>query len=223
MERRTARRIVVVSFVLGLLAVRLCYDLPIGLNAPVMTILVLVGAVLTRPAGAHFDPLDAWLPAAAVALTVGSALRADPVLALALVGAAVPAIAGYAITRSTALVLSGIGVRVMTSVAIAGVPILIASSPAPDGTALASGRKAAAPYVRGLLIAFPIVLLFVGLFAGADAVFAQVARDALHPDLELGDLPTRGTLTFAVAWLASSQCGPRSCPRSRRVRSRAGR
>ena len=34
MERGTARRIVVVSFMLGLLAVRLCYDLPIGLNAP---------------------------------------------------------------------------------------------------------------------------------------------------------------------------------------------
>ena len=47
MERRTARRIVVVSFVLGLLAVRLCYDLPIGLNAPILTILVLAGAVLT--------------------------------------------------------------------------------------------------------------------------------------------------------------------------------
>lgn len=210
MSVSVARRIVVVSFVLGLLAVRLCYDLPIGLNAPVLTILVLAGAVLTRPPGAHFDRLDAWLPAAAIAVTVGSALRADPVLqfidlglAVALVGAAVPAIAGYAITRSTALALSGIGVRVMTSVAIAGVPILIASAPSPDGSAFASGRKAAAPYVRGLLIAFPIVLLFVGLFAGADAVFAQVARDALHPDLQLGDLPTRGTLTIAVAWLAA--------------------
>jgi uncharacterized protein DUF4153 len=210
MERGTARRIVVVSIVLGLLAVRLCYDLPTGLNAPVLTILVLVGAVLTRPAGARFDPLDAWLPAAALAVTLGAALRADPALqfidlglALALVGASVPAIAGYAITRSTALVLSGIGVRVMTSVAIAGAPILVAAAPTPDGTAFASGRKALAPYVRGLLIALPIVVLFVGLFAGADAVFAQVARDALHPDLELGDLPTRGSLTIAVAWLAA--------------------
>jgi hypothetical protein len=205
-----ARRIVAVSFVLGLVAVRLCFDLPIGVNAPILTTLVLIGAYVTRPPAARFDPLDAWLPAGAIALTAGAALRGDPVLQLvdvaltvALVGAAVPAIAGFAITRSTALALTGLGVRVMTSVAIAGAPILVAASPTPDGAAFASGRRALAPYLRGLGIALPIVLLFVALFAGADAVFAQVARDALHPDLQLGDLPARGSLTIAVAWLAA--------------------
>lgn len=210
MERPTARRIVVVSLVLGLVAVRLCFDLPIGVNAPVLTVLVLLGAYLTRPTGARFDPLDAWLPAGAIALTVGAALRGDPLLqlvdvalALGLVGAAVPAIAGFAITRSTALVLAGIGVRVMTSIAIAGGPVLVAASPTPDRATLVSGRKVIAPVVRGLGIAVPVVLLFVALFAGADAVFAQVASGALHPDLRLGDLPTRGSLGLVVAWLAA--------------------
>jgi hypothetical protein len=205
-----ARRIVVVSFVLGLVVVRLCFDLPIGINAPAVAVLVLAGAWLTRPASARFDPLDAWLPVGAVALTLGAALRGDPVLqvvdlglALALVGAAVPAIAGFAITRSTALALTGIGVRVLTSVAVAGAPILIAASPTPDRAALSSGRRAVAPVARGLGLALPVVLLFVTLFAGADAVFARVAGDALHPDLRLGDLPTRGSLGLVVAWLAA--------------------
>ena len=210
MERRVARRIVVVSFVLGLLAVRLCFDLPIGLNAPILAVLILIGACLTRPSGARFDPLDAWLPAGAVAVTLGAALRGDPVLQLAdlglaaaLIGGAVPAIAGFAITRSSAIALAGIGVRVMTSVAIAGAPLLVAASPSPDRASLSSGRNAVAPVARGLGIAIPIVILFVALFAGADAVFARVAQGALHPDLRLGDLPTRGSLTIVVAWLAA--------------------
>ena len=210
MSAHLARRIVVVSLVLGLLAVRLCFDLPIGINAPILTVLIFIGAWFTRPSGARFDPLDAWLPAGAVALTVGAALRGDPVLqivdlglALALVGAAVPAIAGFAITRSTALALAGIGVRVVTSVAIAGAPILVAASPTPDRASLASGRRAVAPVARGLGIAIPIVILFVALFANADAVFARLAQGALHPDLRLGDLPARGSLALVIAWLAA--------------------
>ena len=210
MDRRTARRIVVVSLVLGLAAVRLCFGLPIGVNMPIVVVLILFGAVLTRPPGARFDPLDAWLPAGAIALTAGAALRGDPVLqladtglALALVGASVPAIAGFRITRSTATAVAVLGARVVVNATIAAAPILGVASPTPDRAALASGRKAIAPVARGLGIAIPIVLLFVLLFAGADAVFARVAEDALHPDVSLGDLPTRGALAIVVAWLVA--------------------
>jgi hypothetical protein len=54
-----ARRIVVVSLVLGLLAVRLCFDLPIGINAPILTVLIFAGAWLTgppRPGSIHWMP-----------------------------------------------------------------------------------------------------------------------------------------------------------------------
>ena len=210
MDRPRAQRIVVISLLLGLATVRLAFGLPIGLNAPAVAALVLVGAALTRPAGARFDPLDAWLPAGALALMAGAALRGDPTLQLVdiglgaiLVTASVPAIAGLAVTRRSVTRLAELASRIFANVVVAGAPLLLAAAPPADRAALASGRRAIAPVARGLGIAIPVVLLFVLLFAGADAVFARVAGQALHPDLDLGDLPSRGSLALIVAWLAA--------------------
>lgn len=210
MDRSRARRIVVISIVLGLATVRLVFGLPIGLNAPLVAGLVLLGAVLSRPVGARFDPLDAWLPAGALALAAAAALRGDPTLQLidvalatALTGASVPAIAGIAVTRRSATRVTELAGRVFASVVIAGAPVLLAAAPTADRASLRSGRRAMAPVARGLGIAVPVVLLFVVLFAGADAVFARVTDEALHPQLDLGDLPSRGSLALIVAWLAA--------------------
>jgi hypothetical protein len=210
LESRSARRIAGASLLVGLLVVRLCFDLPVGLNLPIVAVAVLVAALITRPEGARLDPVDGWLPAAAVLLAAGAAMRGDPVLqtldvllVAVLLGASVPAVVGYRVTRSGTTALALLGVRVMTNTVIAGAPVLVAATPSPDRTVLASGRRAAAPYARGLGIALPIVVLFVALFAGADAVFARVAADALHPDIRLGDLPARASLALMVAWLCA--------------------
>jgi hypothetical protein len=61
----------------------------------------------------------------------------------------------------------------------------------------------ALPYLRGLLIAAPIVLVFVALFSSADAVFARLLDDVFEVDLELGELPGRLGLAAVLAWLAA--------------------
>jgi hypothetical protein len=65
----------------------------------------------------------------------------------------------------------------------------------------ATGRVA--PVLRGLLIAVPLVILFVALFSAADAVFAQITEDLFDWDLDLGSLPGRLVVTVLVAWLSA--------------------
>jgi hypothetical protein len=54
-----------------------------------------------------------------------------------------------------------------------------------------------------LLIAVPVLLVFVSLFSAADAVFAGVVEDLTSFDLDLGTAPGRATLAAVVAWLAA--------------------
>jgi hypothetical protein len=71
---------------------------------------------------------------------------------------------------------------------------------------LAEGQsylRRAGPLLRGLLIALPLVILFVALFAAADAVFARIAEDLFNWDLDLGSLPARIALALVAAWLAA--------------------
>jgi hypothetical protein len=47
------------------------------------------------------------------------------------------------------------------------------------------------------------VILFVALFAAADAVFARIAEDLFNWDLDLGSLPARIAVALVVTWLAA--------------------
>ncbi len=65
----------------------------------------------------------------------------------------------------------------------------------------APGR--ATPVLRGLLIAVPIGLIFVALFASADAIFARTVDDLLRFDVDLGGTVGRVILAVVTAWLAA--------------------
>ncbi len=56
--------------------------------------------------------------------------------------------------------------------------------------------------LRGLLIALPLVILFVVLFSAADAVFATFAEDLFDWKLDLGALPARVAVALVVGWLS---------------------
>jgi hypothetical protein len=59
------------------------------------------------------------------------------------------------------------------------------------------------PVVRGMLIAIPLLLVFVALFASADAVFSRLMDDLFRFDVEIGDVGWRVVLAIALAWLTA--------------------
>jgi hypothetical protein len=209
MERPTARRVLSAALGLGLLADLLLDGPAPGINIPLLVAAVLGAGWLLRRAGRAPDPLDAWLPIAALVLAGFVALRADPLVggldvlaAAVLVGASLAAFSGLAVTRRSASVVTtmaayaiGIVMTGPTKAAVAGKP---------DASALP--RRAPAwvgPVVRGLALGLPLVAIFAVLFASADPIFRKAVDDALGFRLDLGDLPGRVIFVTAVAWFAA--------------------
>ena len=226
MARVTVRRVLLLAALVGVL-----FDLVVpghapGLNALVVTaVLLLAAALVADPAALRrFDPADAWLPVAALVLASMAAVRADPwlvtadvLLAGALVAGSIAAFAGTRITR-------GIVPRVLeaaggvAAAACVGTLAILQRSAADRADAagprdeqagaaarIRAGLRPWTPVLRGLLLAAPIVVLFTLLFASADAVFAGLARTALgfHVEADLDDLATRATVIAVVAWGAA--------------------
>jgi hypothetical protein len=172
---------------------------------------VLAAAVALRPVGRRIDPLDPWLPVGAIAVTAGIAIRADPFLVLLdigsgclLLGAAVAAIGGSAVTRRSAVAIVELALIVLgwTMAGILRVTIAARRSAGPHE----SQRRIpvpAAPILRGLLIAVPILIVFAALFSSADAVFAQLTDQLFGWRIDLGELPFRLAVAFLIAWLAA--------------------
>jgi hypothetical protein len=211
MTRSTAIRILAFAGAIGLVAQALLIGNLFGLNLPLLAVALLAAAVALRPRDARMDPLDLWLPVAAIAVTSGIAIRSDPFLLFldvsagcALLGASIAAIGGSAVTRRSALAVVELGLLVVgwTGVGILRVTIAARRSSAGDDP---SRRlpPAAAPIARGLLIAIPILFVFSGLFASADAVFARIADSLFSWQLDLGELPLRLAVAFLIGWVVA--------------------
>jgi Domain of unknown function (DUF4153) len=231
MQRASARRLLLVALACGVLFDVLVPGSAPGLNASLILIALLVAAFAAagRDGIRRFDPADAWMPPAALALAAMVAVRADPWLVLvdlafaaALTAGSIASLAGMPITR-------GVVERVVESAAVvmaasvAGAIVLAGAAVADEGqrrtldgaapTGIRSrgpearrrlGRRLSGllPVARGLLFALPVLVLFGLLFAAADAVFASVARSALawHPDVDLANVGDRAIVIGLVAW-----------------------
>jgi hypothetical protein len=227
LSRSTALRILVLAGAVGLLSQSLLIGNEFGLNLPLMTAAVLAAAVALRPIDRPFDPVDLWLPAAAVGVTAGIAVRSDPFLVLLdigagclLLGAAVAAIGGASVTRRSAAAIVELALIVLgwTIAGILRVTIAARRAPDPDDTPRRLPAPAA-PVARGLLIALPILAVFATLFSSADAVFARLADQVLGWRIDLGELPLRLAVAFLVAWVvagllavAAGSAGPEPSP-----------
>jgi hypothetical protein len=210
MTRPVALRILALAAVIGLVAQGLLLDNLLGINAPILAASLLAAAFVLRPAGRRMDPLDRWLPPAALAMSLGIALRADPVLlaldvvaACALLGASVAAIAGEAVTRRSAIRVVELGLLVL---GWAGVGILRVAAatrrlaPSVDEDRLARLPSWVGPVARGLVLAIPLLFVFATLFSSADVAFERLMGRVFSWNVDLGELPIRLAVAFFIAW-----------------------
>ena len=208
-RRVTARRLLVLALVIGILGEIVLDGSAAGFNVPVMTGAMLLAAWLARRPGRAPDPLDAWLPAAAMLLSVFVAVRADPFLAAldvlgaaAFVGASVAAFSGLAVTRRSLSVVLLMGAWVVESVLAGAARLVIGARPAPRDTPR-TWPSWVGPIVRGLVLAVPLVLIFAVLFASADPIFRRGFDEVMGFQIDLGALPGRLFFIGGIAWLAA--------------------
>jgi hypothetical protein len=218
LQPRAAHRIVAVALLVGVLVDVLVPGNGTGINAVLVVAAVLAAAALAAgPDGIRrMDPVDAWLPVAALGFASMAAIRADDwlvtidlLLAAALTGGTVACLAGARITRGLVPAIVTLGVGLVVGLIIGAVTVLGAARPAPAaegatpaGDRVRAGVRRAGPVLRGLLLAIPIVAVFALLFASADAVFAELARTALdwRIELDLSAAVDRAAWILIVAW-----------------------
>jgi hypothetical protein len=206
---RAAGRVLALAVLFGLAAQGLLHRLAPGLNMPLLVAGVLGAGWVVRPRGARLDPLDFWLPAGSLAFGACVMLRADPLvvmvdmlLSAGLGAASLAAIGGHGVTRHSLAAIVRLGWSVGLAIGLGGAWLVADARPwSAPMSRLRSVAGPAAPVVRGLLLALPLVLVFAAIFAAADAVFDQALRTLFDWSIELGEVPERLLFALVVAWL----------------------
>ena len=216
------RRILLLALAGGVLVDVVLPGNAIGVNAPLVLVALLAAALVVagREGLRRMDPADAWLGPVALVLAGFAAIRADDWLvtfdllfAGALAAGAIGCLAGGRITRGAVPRVLDLGAAAMAAGLVGTVTVVSRGRrDRPAGTTAGPVRARlgrAAPVVRGLLIAVPVVAVFVALFASADAVFARFTADALawKPDLDVVDLTGRAFVITIAAWGAAGLLG----------------
>jgi hypothetical protein len=206
-DRSLARRIVLAALAIGIVAEVVLLDAAPGVNIPLLVAMFLGAAWMLRRRDRAPDPLDAWLPLAALFLAALVAVRADPFVAFldmagaaAFSGASVAAFSGLAVTRRSASVVMAVGAWVLESALAGSVRVLRLARPI-RGDGPRRPPRWFGPVGRGLALAIPLVMVFAVLFASADPIFRRGMDELLGFDISLGDLPGRILFVVGVAWL----------------------
>jgi hypothetical protein len=194
---------------IGLLVQLLFFDAGLGINYPIAITALLAAAWFVPQRPTRWPGVaDLWLPTAAAVLAAFVALRGDPTLlkldilgSITLAALAIASFGGMAVVQRPFLRIFVLGLRVVVSAVGAGIVVLEGIRQQLPAARVRSGLEPASAVVRGLLLALPLLLLFIVLFSSADAVFGQLLQDL--PDLDLGQLPGRITVALLAAWLTA--------------------
>jgi hypothetical protein len=194
---------VAAAFLAQLLFVR---QIP-GINFPVWIAVVLGAVLVLRRRDARIDLYDLWLPPAALGFATFIAIRDDASLLLfnvlacsALTLAAAVAMGGQPITRTAWRRILHVGGAAVAVAWFGIAPISRGLRPMAAAFPARSNGPGAA-LVRGLLIALPIVIGFVLIFAAADAVFSSFIARALTLRVEGAELVARLVFAALAGWL----------------------
>lgn len=189
---------------LGLLGHWLLWRGPVGPGFALWILLLAAAAVaVARRSEAPWVGVAAAWSAVAVAAAVAMLLRDLPLLVLAM-GLVLVTTASMVLLRAVGLRLwetrsahHVLGLVMVPARAVLGAVPLLAGGERPEP----SSRRRAAAIARGLLLALPLLLVFGGLFASADAGFERYAEQVAMYLSE--ELLVRAVLAFALAWVAS--------------------
>lgn len=208
-RRQLASRVLTDALLLGAVGDALLREAAWGANMTVWTIAV-IAALFTLAKRRHDAvPSDArWLAIPAIALSLMYAWRAAESLAayntLALIGTF--GLLATAVARGPRSgVLSGRVRDVVENVATVGISVVFGMLPLMFSdvslrhVAQARGAARAMVWLRAVLIAIPLLLLFGGLFASADPVFARLLGDLISIDAEL--VASHLVIGGIIAWL----------------------
>jgi uncharacterized protein DUF4153 len=195
---------------LGLVGQGLFFGVAAGVNVPIALGLLTLGGWLLRSARRPAT-IDAWLGPAGVLFAAFAAVRADPfivacdiLVALGLVGGAMASFGGRSVVARPFGSLFTLGLGTLGWVLGGAIPAATdASRELPSGRTALRHASPALPIVRGLLIALPLLVIFVALFSSADAVFAQRLEDLFGWEIDLGDTGWRIVLAAFIAWFAA--------------------
>jgi hypothetical protein len=205
-----ASRVLIGAGLLGAIGQLLFFDVGLGINFPVAITLLVAGGWIVRRQP-RLPALDAWLGPAAIGFAAFAAVRSDPSLvaldvltALALAGGALASYGGRMVVSRSFGGLLGLAASAIGWGAAGAIPAIAdARVVVPSRRSVARATSPMLPVVRGMLIAIPVLLVFVALFASADAVFSRLMDDLFRFDVEIGDVGWRVVLAIALAWLTA--------------------
>lgn len=213
--------IALAALLFGVAGEQLFFARAAGLNVLVATTAFLVLGWWQRRRGVRFDPLDLWLPAAAVAFAALCAVRTDAAVvafdaavSATMAVATLVALGGVGVTRLEARAVSAEGVDLIAGIVDRPVHIArAASGPIRSWLRLRTGRLSR--YLAGAALASPFLIVFSALFASADPVFFRWANDLIDTarwrEL-LRDAGPRVALLSLIAWLAAAAFGKLADP-----------
>jgi Domain of unknown function (DUF4173) len=199
------------ALALGLCADLLFYNRTPGLSAPLFVGLILVAlARLGRAEGRDATLANSWLGAAALLFAGLMALRAAPLLIVLNAMAATGLLLLHATLYRAAPLTILDGWRVGAGAALAAIEAAIAPLPLAFGQAArlrGAGEHGRALLVvgRGAVLAAPVLLVFTGLLAMADSVFASYIGDLFSLQLPFDLEQIGGHLVFTAifGWAAA--------------------
>lgn len=203
---RTAARGIISAAAAGILAQLLFVHQAPGVNFLFWAAVVLGAAFGLRRPDARLDRYDLWLLPAALVFASFIMLRDDKMLlafdvlaTASLTVASAVAIGGQPVSRRASSRIVTLGAA---SIAVfCGGAARIANGLRPLVAALPStGNETSASVLRGLLLAVPLVLGFVLLFAAADAVFQSMFQRLFDFRLDTPELIGRMMFGVAAAW-----------------------
>lgn len=211
---RTVRRagaIGLAAVAIGLLAQLLFFDTGLGLNYPLAMAALLAAAWFVPERPTRWPALpDVWLPAAALVLAAFVGLRGDPTLvaldvlgSLTLATLAIASFGGMEVVRRPFAPIFVLGLRVMVAAIGEVGPVLDGIRRRVPLHRARAGLGRMSGILRGLLLALPLLLLFLVLFSSADAVFGRLVSDLPDFDLDLGSLPGRTIIAVVAAGLTA--------------------
>jgi hypothetical protein len=210
LDALAARLLVGLALLLGVLADLLFDRSLLGLNVPIavatlLGVLTWLGRRRGRP-----DVADLWLPVVAMASSLVVAVRTDSVvvlfdvaLAAAALGAWSYAAAGVPVTRRATAAVVELGIWASMSLVSGAALILGRAASDASATRLFGRLGRAAPILRGLLIAVPVVVVFAALLSAADAVFARLVSTVLTSPIDPTEPIRHAAFAFVAAWLVA--------------------